>query len=443
MSRARHISRSNLPGLIPCLLLSCVALTIEATPPKTGPATPDEIAVLIRDLSDPSFGVRRSVTRRLCAIGMPAVAALEVAATGTDFEAAQRARRVLDVLDDVYFAGVEITLTLSRETIGWNEPLDLTITCRNKSKYPAVLPFEINEEQRSAATSDARQVGDLLDAAEWLRVAHEGEGEIALRTDDISMEAAVREAVDRRVTAGPRSVLPPGETVVIKLTAFNRGWARFPLLDRGTYTLRFEYVPDWTDPSLAAARVGHASAREVRVVVNPGAPRAVSRVGIEANFSLAEVGGAFVATLTNRSDLPTVINANLGMVEPFALAEWIVQWESRSRTIPFTDGPIASWERFAADRLITVAPGESIELGRIDRKTVLERLRADAPAGESIEGAVLIARYRNPCGRLWQRRHKPTLLGNAEVPELFRSPLPRRLLTTPISTNRIPITPKP
>ena len=82
-----------------------------------------------------------------------------------------------------------------------------------------------------------------------------------------------------------------GPSAVIKLAGFNRGWARFPLLDRGTYTLRFEYTPDWTDPALAAARVGHAAAREVRVVVNPGAPRVVSRVGIEADFSLAQVGG--------------------------------------------------------------------------------------------------------------------------------------------------------
>lgn len=421
-----------------CALLTAMPIHADS-PLDAGPAKPGEIAALVAELSDPSFEKRQAATRRLCAIGMPAVAALETVAGGGDFEAAQRARQVLDVLDDVYFAGVEIELAVSTSDVRWNQPLDLKLSCRNASPYPATLPFERRPGAPSTPESHARQVGDMLDAAEWLRVAHVDKGEVDLRTDDISLDPAVREAVEVRVAAGPRWILPPGERTVIHLTGFNRGWARYPLLDAGDYTLRFEYVPDWTDPVLAEARVGHVASEEIRISVDPGAPAAVSRAGVEGELSVTAKGDAFVALLTNRSDLPATINTNLGVAEPYAMAEWIVHLESRSISVPFAEGPVVSWERFSAERLITLPPGESIELGRVDRKALRARVRAEAPAGADLDHAVLIARYRNPCGPVWQRNHEPALLGNPEVPEVFRVPLPRRLLTMPLSSDRIPL----
>jgi hypothetical protein len=45
--------------------------------------------------------------------------------------------------------------------------------------------------------------------------------------------------------------------------------------------------------------------------------------------------------------------------------------------------------------------------------------------------------YSNLCGRAWQFRQGPSLLGNPNAPEIFRKPLARRILSTRQNSNQL------
>jgi HEAT repeat protein len=66
------------------------------TPPK--PPSAEEITVLIRQLGDENFLIREKASKRLEAIGRPAVSALREAAKDSDAEVRQRAGRILEAI---------------------------------------------------------------------------------------------------------------------------------------------------------------------------------------------------------------------------------------------------------------------------------------------------------------------------------------------------------
>ncbi len=405
-------------------------------PSLVGPTNREEMVSLVRTLGDPAYETRMFATRRLCAIGMEAWDVLRTAADSADIEASLRAKKLLDVFDRLWFSGAEVSLSFSKPIIDWNEPVDLNVTMTNRLSYAARVPFDVDPAVRGGP-DDARQVADMLDVAEWLKVRTPDGRELELRVDDIAGEAAVFAAVQSRLAGGPGGVLAPGERVSVTARAFNRGWARFPLLDHGEYTVMLDYVPDWTDKALAAARAGRVLSTPATLTVRDGAPPTVSRAGVQADLVVERDGDVLVARLVNRTDQPLLINTNFGGSPPFADGTWVYELDQARREVPLLPKPGASWHDFKPDRLVEVGGGEFVELARIP----VGELRKALPApGADLSGdrGFIYFTYANLCDRQWQTRQGSALLGNETAPPFFQQPLPRRILSARYSSNRLP-----
>jgi len=405
---------------------------------QTGPdvsAAAGEIGSLIRDLGDPSYDVRTDATRRLCAIGMPAAEALREAAERGSTERALRARTVLTALEQVFFAGTDMTLSFTKDKIAWDEPVDLRVTMYNKSPYPARIPFEPDPEGQKKST-DAAQVGAMLDVADWLKVLGPDGGAVELRVDDIMAEEAVSSAIDRRVRENIASVVAPGESRTLTVPAFNRGWARYPLLDAGTYSIAFEYTPAWEDEVLAVQQAGRVTSNKATLEVMAGAPPVVARGRREALLAVEQKGAVLIATLTNTADQPMIVNTNWGGAAPYAQARWVYEGNQTRYEVSVHDDKVTGWRQFDAARLIEVEPGQSSELGSIR----VDRLRESFGAAGADLGKddwTVHVDYANLCDRQWQRRQGESLQAQDDLPEILKTPLPRRLLSARHSSNRL------
>lgn len=429
-------------AVLPCgiaigamLILAAVALADDGRS-LTSPASEEDITALIRDLSDPVYEKRQFATRRLCAIGMPAAGALRAVAEGNDVEASLRAGAVLSALDSLMFAGVDVRLSLSSDRIAWNESLDLRVTFVNNSPYTARVPFEIGASRRTGEIDDARQVGDMLDAADLLRVRRVDGARIDLVVDDIGADEKVVEAVHTRLNGGPVSVLEAGQKTSLTVSAFNRGWARYRLLDADTYAVVLDYTPQWEDDVLAAERIGRVASNTVTVTVTKAAPETVSRSGAEASLLVELDGPMIAARIVNRTDQTVVVNKHFGGSPPFASGQWVFEDEGTRREIPVVAGKAAAWDDFDPALLVSVEPGQSIELVRLP---VEELLRNLAEAGADLEGDrwTVHFSYANLANRLWQSRQGSALLGNPKAPEILRDLLPRLILSTRQTSNRL------
>lgn len=402
----------------------------------TAPATDTDIAALVSDLSDPSYERRTYATRRLCAIGMPATEKLRAAAAGGDAETALRAKAVLSLLNNLMFSGVRVRLSFSKSKIAWDQSVDLNVTLTNRAKHPARVPFEIDPAKRTAADDDAQQVGSMLDIADVVRVRGPDGREVDLTVDDISADSQVVAAVQSRLNGGPVSTLDPGQQVTITVTAFNRGWARYPLLDTGVYTVVMDYTPEWEDDVLAAQRVGRVASNAAAITISRGAPATVSRSGAEASLAI-ERDEAFIATrLTNRTDQAMLVNKNFGRSPPFADGHWVYELDGTRQEVPLIAKSAVSWHDFKAALLVEVGPGQSIELARIHLNELRQAL---GNAGAALEGRrwTVHFSYVNLCSRQWQVRQGSALLGNSKAPAIFQVPLPRHILSTAHTSNRL------
>jgi hypothetical protein len=416
------------------LIVSCLAVSGHAQGedrPLAGPATEVEIATLIRDLGDASFGKRTFATRRLCAIGMDAREPLAKAAAGDDFETALRARKILETVDALLFAGVEITLKASKASFAWDESVDLHVRLINRSKYPARVPFELDEKRRAALPADARQVGDMLDVGDLLRVSGPDGRCVELRVDEFLGTADVLAEVESRLDAGPTSVIGPGREAALIVKAFNRGWARYPLLDGGAYSLVLDYTPDFNDPVLNEQLVGRVVSNELVVKVSKAAPAAVSRVGIEAGLSLRMSDHNVIAELINRADQPIWVNRNFG---PWG--RWVVEVDQLQQEIPTPAPANPTWDDFQSAQVVEVRPGAVVELTRIEVKTlcaaVKQELKDAAPRTRRVH-----FRYSNVCDQRWQLSED--LIGSDApgVPAVLKEPLPRRMLASVVTSEAI------
>ncbi len=429
---------SALSRHIACLLFCCAILTLIRQAPAqersiVGPATDDEIQLLIRDLGDPAFSKRTFATRRLCSIGSAALGALRGAANGEDAETSLRARKLLSTLSQVWFSGVEIRLDADKKRFEWNEPMALSVILTNRSAYESRIPMQSIDGDRNEGSTDAHQVAMMLDVSDWLRVQDANGREIELRVNDIADDPDVLSVVHERVDAGPSSVVPAGESVTLTAQDFNRGWARYPLLDAGEYTIVMNYAPEWLDPVLAANQVGRVSSNVLRVHVTRGAPEHVSRGGAEAEIEVRRDGDALVSALTNRTDQTLRVNLNFGSTAPFADGRWVLEREGQRTEIPGVSGAGRSWTDFSETKLVVVEPGASVELARIE----IDRLRdsmikagAKAPLNE---GAVTFV-YSNLCDRQWQAREESHLAQDDNAPAVLKKPLPARILSTRLNS---------
>ncbi|UCF32608.1 MAG: hypothetical protein JSV78_09775 [Phycisphaerales bacterium] len=437
MSASRYPGGRAMPSFL--LIVACLAVSGHAQGedrPLAGSATEAEIATLIRDLGDASFEKRTFATRRLCAIGMDAREPLAKAAAGDEFETALRARKILETVDALLFAGAEITLEMSKASFAWDEPLDLHVRLINRSKYPARVPFELDEKRRAALSANARQVGDMLDVGDLLRVSGPDGRCIELRVDEFLGAADVLAEVDSRLDAGPISMIGAGREATLIVKAFNRGWARYPLLDGGAYSLVLDYRPNWNDPVLNEQLVGRVVSNELVVKVSKAAPAAVSRVGIEAGLSLRMSDHNLIAELINRADQPIWVNRNFGPTPPFAWGRWVVEVDPLQQEIPTPAPANPTWGDFQSAQLVEVHPGAVVEMARIEvkalRAAVKQELKDAAPRNWRVH-----FRYSNVCDQRWQLSED--LIGSdvPGIPTVLKEPLPRRMLASVVASEAI------
>ena len=420
---ARHAAR--------CILLAC-ALALPASCPARGaeptsaPGTADA-AALVQQLGDRSFPVRAEASRRLCALGAAARPALEPAARSSDPEIALRARALLEVIDQLLFAGCKLELAVSKPRIRWEEPVNLTLAVSNVSTFPATLPFEPSAPATQPAEADGAQVAALLDLADLIEITGPEGTPVPLYVDPPAGDPAVEAAVRSRADAEVSGRLEPGRSLRVAAPRFNRGWARYPLLRAGVYRITIVYAPDWDDEEFTRAGIGGVRSNTVEVEVTEGAPAAVTGAGAAPALVLVRDGEEVVARIENRQDLPIVLNLNLaGSGPPAAALRWIVYIGDDWQEVAPQSGPAERTE-FTRDRLIELPPGGGRELGRAG----LAALRAKARLKD---GEPLFVRlvYTNLADRAWQRRQK-------DVPAELREPLPARLLLTTLSSEPLRI----
>ncbi len=426
-----------LGSVIPALLFlagSTGAQPVPSNPPiPTGaPIEQAGLESLIRELGSPRYETRKQATRRLCMAGHRAAPALLRAAEGDEYEAALRARSVLDLLDSLYFGGCTIRLAADKSHLAWNEPFALTVVISNESRYRAFIPLE---PASSEVGGDARQVGDLLDLADHLWVVAPDGRPVRLRVDDLRDDARVTEAVDWRAEGGPVVELPPGKERVVRIPNFNRGWARYPLLTAGTHTIQFDYVPQWDDEEFSQAGVGRVASNVLTVEVTRGCPPVVARSRLSGIVTVERQAAYLVARLTNGDDLPITVNTNWGGPQaPFAQLLWTVTSATGQRSINRAGQaperpPQRALSDFARDRIVELAPGDSLDLDRIPLSLVLESQSPGSgisAGGAEVEVHVTLV---NQCDLAWQQQHDPPLVNNRRVPQSLREPLPRRMLT--------------
>lgn len=404
-----------------------------AQPSADSPADTEEIAALIRDLGDTSYERRTRATRRLCSIGMPAYASLRRAAEGDNVEVALRAKHLLTVMDKRYFAGAEVSLAFSAATIHWDDPVDLIVTITNPTAYEVRVPFELDEPRRGT-TTDAEQVGAMLDVADFLLVIDPKGKPVEPRVDDIMADPAVQAAVEDRVEHGFVGVISPGGKAVLRVPAFNRGWARYPFLDPGRYSVTFAYAPPWEDDVLREAGVGRIVSNTASVRVQRGAPDAVSRRAQVASVEVAASEGFLIASVTNRSDQRLVVNRNFGPSAPFATAAWVVTAGALMHERPVHENLRPSLQAFDAERLVNLPPGKSLELTRIEIKRLRNWLGAAGADIEADKWSVHFS-YGNVCDRGWQSRHEEALHENEETPAVLQERLSRHMLSARLASS--------
>ncbi|MEK6797750.1 MAG: hypothetical protein AABZ12_02160 [Planctomycetota bacterium] len=398
-------------------------------PPFVQPASREEIAALIADLSDRSYARRTEATRRLLAAGMEAYDDLKLVAAGSDLEASIRAKRLVAALDSLFFVGTEVSIEFSRNEIAWNESVDLLLTLRNNSDRPARIPFEVEPTATDEPQiAQAAQVGRMLDATEWLTVTAPGGSTLTLSVDDIGADEEVVKVVQSRLNSGPASVIPPRQELRLVVRDFNRGWARIPLLDAGLYSVAFTYQPGWNDESLTAGGIGRVASNAASVRVTQAAPPTVSRHGVEADLEVLREGREVIARLTNRSDLPVFVNLNFGPGLPFAEGRWVYEKAERRLEIPHESKSGVSWRDFRTALLKEVPAGESVEVVRTGWEDLRNRWGA---AGAKLDADPwrLSFSYASYLDRKWQQRQGEALTAD-DVPLVLRDRLPRRLLVT-------------
>lgn len=433
---APHSQSSGLRLLL-CTLVTLTAWNDSAPAQSTASSVSEsEINALVAQLSDPNYSKRVGATRRLCAIGAPATEVLTRVAAGSDMEAALRAKKILQALDHVWFSGVEVVLESSRSAFEWREPVEVRMVLENRSGFPARIPFDTSTDQSEGGSADARQVAAMVDASDFLVVQNPQGKEIELRADEISDDPAVLRAVQARLAGGPSSRLAPGERAVIPLVSFNRGWARYPMLDEGDYAVAFRYVPEWIDPVLAEQHVGEVRSNALNLRITKAAPDTVSRRGGQPELILRREDDSLIAQLVNHSDRMVLINTNYGVSVPFADLQWIYERDGKRTLLPASPSQGRNWSDFDAGRLVSLDPGSSLVLVRIRIDDLVKSL---GQAGESVfsNQATISASYFNLCDRQWQIREQPNLDKDASSPDLFRSPLPRQLLSARLTSQSV------
>ncbi len=398
------------------------------------PAPESAIRQLIDQLGDASFEVRVEATRRICKMGLVASEHLKQAVATGQAEVSLRAKHLLETLDALMFSGVEVTLAVSDSTVRWHESVDITMTFTNRATVPARVPFELGA-QSFAKSLEGRQVGDMLDAAEYLRITAPDGSEVNIILDDISEHPDVTNVVEHRVQGGAVSTLAPGEKVALTLRGFNREWARYPLYEKGTYRIVFDYTPQWSDDSLLAEKVGRVVSNEVQVNISEAAPSSVSRHQIMGAFTVSLENEQVVARAHCKSDKPIFINQNFGTRLPLSQARWEFSTTTKAIEIPVSP----TFDTFDPNLVKKVGVGESIVIAKISRQSLQDWL-VQRNASLDEPGAKVCFTYANWCNRSWQLREQVRSNKDGAKPPIANVALPRRILSARHASKSIALT---
>ncbi|MEE9294048.1 MAG: hypothetical protein V3W34_03660 [Phycisphaerae bacterium] len=387
----------------------------------------DEVLSLVERLGDGSFKTREEATIRLLEIGPPATRALKQAVAGNDYEIAIRARDLLEVFEHLLFSGVTIELSGSRTVFDWSDSVALTVRLENTGSHVARLPFELILPSVDKRSARLRQFTSLLDLSEYLVVEGPGGRAVRLYVDDINEDPALVAAVNDRVEQPPVDEIPPGETVRYRVDEFNRGWARYRLLEAGDYQLQVVYQPQWDDDELVRSGVGRVASNRLKLAVGKPAPLCVRRAVAPANLKLSRQGDAMVAALTNQLDLPVWVNLNLTVERgaPFARTRWFVDCGEQRHMLRASRLLHHPREPFSRDRIIQVMPGDTIELARLSYETLADEAR----------GCQVTFTYSNITNITWQRANSPGPAAGVKAGKGREEPLPYRMLVATLTSD--------
>jgi len=435
---------------------ACVALAVYASfsvpadrvwADDAGSCSPEQIDVLIDRLGDTSFKTRTQATQDLINCGPGAFDALKRAAESADLETRVRAKALCAVFEELLFAGADISLRTSRSAVAWDEPFDLTVSIRNPTTHPINVPFILPLQDAGGDQAHLTQCTRMMDIADFL-VVTDGAGDVVdLKVDDINQDARVRDAVMQRAEDAPIGRLDSARSVDFTIPEFNRGWARYPLLKKGPYTIRLLYQPDWNHDELNEGKVGMVQSDAVTMTVTQSAPEPVRTSHGPARLVLRREGDRIVAALQNRDDLPLYVNNYFASDKspPAARLQWVLVTPTKGKLLPI-ERPGGSGEgEFSRDLLVKLAPAELLDLQSVPLAAILGLDPPGLhPTGLDPPGAAgprlqVWARYTNLIDAAWQREHASQMINNPQAPEALRTQLPLRLLLTTLDSEILTI----
>jgi hypothetical protein len=376
-------------------------VTTQSAPAAVTVPTEQEIRLAIRDLNHPSPARRRAAVQRLAEWGPLAFDALGKVASGTELEPALLARDLLREMGEVLFIGARVRLEIDRDRVRWDEPVTLSVVVENPSSTPIVVPWP--EEPLPSATlpaDDVHQVSAMMDIADQLVVTRPDGDPLEARIDPIEHDTAVHRALEIRAGDHPPShPLAPGRTERLDVRQFNRGWARYPLLEKGKYTVKFEYQPEWKNPAWVAQGFGRITSNAISIEVTEPAPPAIRQADRAVRMNLYREGGRIIGELENTWDRSLWLNLNIGgPPETHARLDWVLELPDQDNE-PFHLDSDMTGPLFGTDRLREVAPGQKVRVSTVDPEVLLKRARP-APAGAGPVPVVLRYSQLHPADAL-------------------------------------------
>ncbi len=387
-----------------------------------------EIDTLVGHLGSGSFQQRNEATNRLLAMGPAAAKALRRVAKGDDFEAALRARCLLNLFDELLFVGADVALEVSPAEAAWSDDVALTVVVHNRTKSPMRVPFD-TAKRLEQLPRVAREVATVLDLSDFLEVtAPDGRG-VELYVDDINEDADTRKIVLLRADTPVVSLLPPGDSRRYVVRSINRAFARYRMLAAGTYRLRLIYQPQWDDPELIKAGVGRVESNSATITVTRAAPKELTESRSAAGLRLRRSGDVLTAELINLTDRPAFANVNLGgsSTAPFATLIWVVTHDGeRWEGIP--PQRVARDVKFSRDRFLAVKPVAAVEVERVSILALFKAAGVTAPGPTT----TIHATYSNQTSAAWQRLVNPARIAHAQAAKVLQKPLPAGVLCTTV-----------
>ncbi len=378
----RRGNRRRAPLCVSLLAALAAVCAPAAFAQTTQPTKPEEIGRLVKQIAAPSYRAREQVLRRIAEVGPSAIPYLRREMNNPKQEIALAARELAEELEEVFFSGAVVRLEADPPRVRWDQPLRLRVIVENRAGFPTKIPWTCGAGSATRPARPAEQAALALDVSDFLEVTAPDDGPVELRVDPIGDDREVETAVEKRAKGGgATSPLAPGRTCTADVPEFNRGWARYPLLAKGRYRLRFTYQPEWTREEWIEAGLGKVVSEAIEVEVVEPAPPAVREAEASAAVSVTRDGGHLVARLQNTWDRPLCVNLNFRAdTERFAQMFWMVvsdDGEPARVSLPPT-APMETPEP-DANRIRLLRPAEEVELGRVEVAALLAAAAKERP----------------------------------------------------------------